>query len=62
MAGLVLIAAPTRVANESRGAVAVIGPQRMNYEKAMNAVSYIAQVFERMNVAGAEQRFGSSTT
>ncbi len=62
MAGLVLIAAPARIAGESCGAVAVLGPQRMNYEKAMNAVSYIAQVFERMNGAGAEQRFGSSAT
>ncbi len=49
MAGLVLIAAPARIGAEGRGAVAVLGPQRMNYEKAMNAVSYVAQVFERIN-------------
>lgn len=55
MAGLVLIAAPARVGGESHGAVAVIGPQRMNYEKAMNAVGYIAQVFERLNGAGSGQ-------
>ena len=51
MAGLVLIAAPTRGGGASRGAVGVIGPQRMNYENAMNAVGYIAQVFERMSGA-----------
>ena len=44
MAGLVLIAAPARMAGESRGTVGVIGPKRMHYENTMNAVSYIAQV------------------
>jgi heat-inducible transcriptional repressor len=48
MAGLVLIAAPARMAGESRGTVGVIGPKRIHYENTMNAVSYIAQVFERM--------------
>jgi heat-inducible transcriptional repressor len=48
MAGLVLIAAPARMAGESRGTVGVIGPKRMNYENTMNAVSYIANVFDRM--------------
>src|SRR5271170_2515543 len=48
MAGLVLIAAPARVGGESRGTVGVIGPKRMHYENTMNAVSYIAQVFDRM--------------
>jgi heat-inducible transcriptional repressor len=48
MAGLVLIAAPARMAGDGRGAVGVIGPKRMQYENTMNAVSYIAQVFERM--------------
>ncbi len=48
MAGLVLIAAPARVAGESRGTVGVIGPKRMHYENTMNAVSYIASVFDRM--------------
>jgi heat-inducible transcriptional repressor len=48
MAGLVLIAAPARMAGEGRGTVAVIGPKRIHYENTMNAVSYIAQVFERM--------------
>jgi heat-inducible transcriptional repressor len=48
MAGLVLIAAPTRIAGDGRGTLAVIGPKRIDYENTMNAVSYIAQVFERM--------------
>ena len=48
MAGLVLIAAPARMAGETRGTVGVIGPKRMHYENTMNAVSYIAQVFDRM--------------
>ena len=48
MAGLVLIAAPARMAGDGRGTVGVIGPKRMHYENTMNAVSYIAQVFERM--------------
>ena len=58
MAGLVLIAASARVGGDSRGAVGVIGPQRMNYEKAMNAVGYVAQVFERLNGTGAGQVLG----
>jgi heat-inducible transcriptional repressor len=48
MAGLVLIAAPARVGGESRGTVGVIGTNRMHYENTMNAVGYIAQVFDRM--------------
>lgn len=48
MAGLVLIAAPSRMGGESLGTVGVIGPKRMQYERTMSAVSYIAQVFERM--------------
>ncbi|HEY0264068.1 MAG TPA: heat-inducible transcriptional repressor HrcA [Granulicella sp.] len=46
--GLVLIAAPARMAGESRGTVGVIGPKRMQYERTMSAVSYIARVFDRM--------------
>jgi heat-inducible transcriptional repressor len=49
MAGLVLIAAPARMAGEGRGTVGVIGPKRIHYENTMNAVSYVAQVFERMS-------------
>ena len=48
MSGMVLIAAPARMAGESRGTVGVIGPKRMHYENTMNAVGYIAQVFDRM--------------
>ncbi len=48
MRGLVLIAAPARVAGETRGTVGVLGPKRMHYENTMNAVSYIAQMFDRM--------------
>jgi len=48
MSGLVLIAAPARMGGESRGTVGVIGPKRMHYENTMNAVGYIAQVFDRM--------------
>jgi heat-inducible transcriptional repressor len=50
MAGLVLIAAPARLGGESRGTVAVIGPKRMQYERTMNAVGYIAQVLERQGL------------
>jgi heat-inducible transcriptional repressor len=50
MAGLVLIAAPARLGGESRGTVAVLGPKRMQYERTMNAVSYVAQVLERQGL------------
>jgi len=52
LAGLVLIAAPARMAGDGRGTVGVIGPKRIHYENTMNAVSYIAQVFERMLLPG----------
>ena len=61
MAGLVLIAAPALVGGESRGAVGVIGPKRMHYENAMNAVGYISQVFERMNSADNDGIIGPSS-
>jgi heat-inducible transcriptional repressor len=51
MAGLVLIAAPARVAadpGDSLGAVAILGPKRMNYHSAIDAVGYIAQLLHRM--------------
>ncbi len=48
LAGLVLIAAPARVAGDRRGTVGVIGTTRIDYEKTMNAVSYIAEAFDRM--------------
>ncbi len=49
MAGLVLIAAPARAGGETLGTVGVIGSKRMHYENTMNAVSYVAQVFDRIN-------------
>ena len=48
MAGLVLIAAPARMQGENRGTVGVIGPKRMRYEDTMNAVLYMANVFDRV--------------
>lgn len=48
MAGLVLIAAPARMAGEGRGTVGVIGPKRIDYESTMAAVGHVAQIFERM--------------
>lgn len=48
MAGLVLIAAPTRIGGENRGTIGVIGSQRMDYENTMNAVSYLSRVFDRI--------------
>jgi heat-inducible transcriptional repressor len=56
MAGLVLIAAPARMAGETRGTVGVIGPKRMQYERTMHAVGYIAQVFERMLDDGGKKQ------
>ena len=50
MAGLVLIAASARLGGENLGTVAVIGPKRMQYERTMNAVGYIAQVLERQGL------------
>lgn len=47
MAGLVLIAAPARISGDST--VAILGPKRMNYESAINAVSYIAQLLHRID-------------
>ena len=55
MAGLVLIAAPARVTQERDGStgasgfVGVLGPKRMHYENAMNAVRYVAQAVERLS-------------
>lgn len=48
MAGLVLIAAPTRMGGENRGTIGVIGSKRMDYENTMNAVSYLSRVFDRI--------------
>lgn len=48
LGGLVLITASARMAGDGRGTVAVLGPKRMQYEKTMNTVGYIAQMFDRM--------------
>ena len=48
MAGLVLVAAPARVGGDTLGAVGVLGPKRMHYQNTINAVGYVAQVFDRL--------------
>jgi heat-inducible transcriptional repressor len=56
MEGLVLIAAPARVASgpsDSLGTVAILGPKRMNYHSAIDAVGYIAQLLHRMESGDA---------
>ena len=45
MQGLVLVAAPALSDGTQRGAVGVIGTQRMHYEHTINAVQYVAQLF-----------------
>ena len=51
LSGLVLIAAPARSAmqEDTLGTVAILGPKRMNYESAMNAVGYIADLLHRID-------------
>jgi heat-inducible transcriptional repressor len=51
MAGLVLIAARATMGGEMLGTVGVIGPKRMQYERTMSAVGYVAQVLERQKSA-----------
>jgi heat-inducible transcriptional repressor len=48
MRDFVLIGAPARVGGEVRGSLAVIGPTRMDYEHTINAVSYIAKLFDKI--------------
>ena len=48
MRNLVLIGAPARVGDEMVGSLAVIGPTRMDYEHTITAVSYIAQLFDKV--------------
>ena len=48
MRNFVLIGAPARVGGEVMGSLAVIGPTRMDYQHTMNAVSYIARLFDRV--------------
>lgn len=47
MAGLVLVATPAQISGD--GAVAILGPKRMNYESAIHAVGYIAQLLHRID-------------
>ncbi len=56
MAGLVLIAAPASASGsagspDTLGTVAVIGPRRMNYQSAIDAVGYIAHLLHRIETA-----------
>jgi heat-inducible transcriptional repressor len=48
MRNLVLIGAPARVNGEVMGSLAVIGPTRIDYQNTMTAVSYIAQLFDKV--------------
>ena len=52
MAGLVLIATSARLGGEGErlGTVGVIGPKRMQYERTMHAVGYVAKVLERQGL------------
>jgi heat-inducible transcriptional repressor len=47
MAGLVLIAAPARLSGDST--VAILGPKRMDYQSAIDAVGYVAHILHRMD-------------
>src|SRR5271156_723726 len=48
MRNLVLIGAPTRLGTQSLGTVAVIGSTRIAYQETINAVSFIAQLSDRI--------------
>ena len=48
MRNFVLIGAPARIGEEMRGSLAVIGPTRMDYQHTITAVSYIAQLFDKL--------------
>jgi heat-inducible transcriptional repressor len=48
LAGLVLIAAPARMAGEGRGTLAVLGQKRMQYGTTLHAVACAAEIFERL--------------
>lgn len=48
MRNFVLIGAPAMVGDEMRGSLAVIGPTRMDYQHTITAVSYIAQLFDKL--------------
>ena len=48
MRNFVLIGAPARVGGEVMGSLAVIGPTRIDYQHTVNAVSYIARLFDKI--------------
>jgi heat-inducible transcriptional repressor len=48
MRNFVLIGAPAHVGGEVRGSLAVIGPTRMDYQHTITAVSYLAQLFDKL--------------
>ncbi|PSH05370.1 MAG: heat-inducible transcription repressor HrcA [Acidobacteria bacterium] len=48
LSSFVLIGAPARSGEEILGRLAVIGPTRMDYQHTINAVSYIAQLFDKL--------------
>ena len=48
MRNLVLIGAPARLGTQSLGTVAVIGSTRIAYQETINAVSFIAQLSDRI--------------
>ena len=52
LAGLVLIAAPARLAGSLRGTIGVLGPVRMDYSATMGVVSYVSQLFDRVLEGG----------
>jgi heat-inducible transcriptional repressor len=42
---LALIAAPYTLGNQAKGSLGVLGPMRMQYERAITAMSYLARAF-----------------
>jgi len=48
LSSFVLIGAPARSGQEILGRLAVIGPTRMDYQHTINAVSYIARLFDKL--------------
>ena len=48
MQDIVLFGSPARLGAENFGTVAVIGPTRIQYQETINAVSYIAQLSDKI--------------
>src|SRR5207248_9851109 len=48
MRNLVVMGNPARVGGEVMGSLAVLGPTRMDYQHTINAVSYIARLFDKV--------------